>query len=230
MCHSLTGTSWDPDPGVNWDPSNLEQIRYCQRCHTHQKLHEIHVPTPPDEGWDSNGWEAVGFHVPLKNSNETDLDPTDYRSFTENEPCVGCHSPTDVIIERIILKDLDNNVRTRNFAPGTNIQYKVEFTVAGVPDKQYKVVVTGQAFSLYKPDGTNREWQDKFDNPKRKKRELPERTTKRVFWDRQIPPNATPGTAARVKFTLKLREWDEGTGTWNEYGTYRARKKFNIVP
>jgi hypothetical protein len=230
MCHSLSGTSWDPDPGCSWDPYNLEQIRYCQRCHTKEKLHEIHVPVPPEQGWDANGWEAVGFHVPLKKTNETDLDPTDYRMFTQSELCVACHSPTQVLVEKIILKDLDSNVVTGDFKPGTNIQYKVQFAVAGVPGKQYKVVVTGKVFSLYKPDGTNREWQDMFDNPTRKKRELPERTTKQVLWDRQIPANATPDTEARVNFTLKLKEWDEGTGTWMLFGTYRAKKKFNIVP
>jgi hypothetical protein len=230
MCHSLTGTPGDPGPPVDVDRYNLERIRHCQRCHTQQKLHEIHVPSPPDEGWDSNGWEAVGFHVPLNNSDETDLDPANYRLFTENEPCVSCHSPTQVIVERIILKDLGNNLVTRDFKPGTNIQYKVKFTVMGLPAKQYKVVVTGKAFSLYKPDGTNREWRDKFDNPKRKNRKLPERKTKRVFWDRQIPANATPGTEARVRFTLKLKEWDEATETWNLSGTYYAKKKFNIVP
>jgi hypothetical protein len=33
-----------------------------------------------------------------------------------------------------------------------------------------------------------------------------------------------------VKFTLKLKEWDEVAETWNLWGTYYAKKKFNIVP
>jgi hypothetical protein len=35
---------------------------------------------------------------------------------------------------------------------------------------------------------------------------------------------------ARVKLTLRLREYDEYTGTWNRLGHVRWRKVFNIVP
>jgi len=83
MCHSLTGTAEDP-VGLDWNPENLEQIRFCQRCHPKENLHAIHAP-------DFNGWEAVGFHV----SGKPEADPDTYRLFTGDEMgdelCLGCH-------------------------------------------------------------------------------------------------------------------------------------------
>lgn len=91
-------------------------------------------------------------------------------------------------------------------------------------------MVTGKVFSLYKPDGTNPEWKDKFDNPIRKIKKLYGGQSKSVYWDRQIPINATPNKEAKVKFTLKLMEYNQTTGIWNLLGTYYMRKRFNIVP
>ena len=139
-------------------------------------------------------------------------------------------SPATVIVKRIVLKDPDDKLVTRDFSPGTNIRYKVKFTVDGEPSQLYKVIVTGKAFSLYKPDGTDPEWVDTFDDPNRKTKELYTGETKKAHWDRQIPTESTPGSEAKVKFTFKLKEYDEGTGTWNLLGTYYGKKKFNIVP
>jgi len=218
MCHSLTGTSWDPDPGCDWDPFNLEQIRFCQRCHTMEMLHLSHAP-------DFNGWEAVGFHVPGK----PEADPDTYRLFSVDEVCFGCHGPTRVVISDIALKDLDNNVTTEDFTPGANIRYKVKFTVASVQYEEYKVVVTGKAFSLYEPDGVTPEWKDTFDNPTKKRRKFFPGEDKQARWDRQIPTNATPGTQGKVKFTLKLKQYDEVSQTWNLVETFYAKKEFNII-
>jgi subtilisin family serine protease len=134
----------------------------------------------------------------------------------------------ELIVKRIVLKDLDNNIITTDFAPGANIKYKVKFTVDGSADKLYKVVVTGKAVSLYKPDGVNPEWKDTFDGNKIKK--LYEGEVKKVVWDSQIPGDATPGYQAKVKFKLKLKEYDDITETWNLLDIYYANKKFNIVP
>jgi hypothetical protein len=136
----------------------------------------------------------------------------------------------EAYIDKIVLTDLDNNVVTRNFSPGTNIRYKVKFTVQGNPSKLYKVQVKGKAFSLYEPDGTDPEWLDKFDDPKRKKRQLYTGESKKVYWDRQIPLDATPGKKAKVRFTLKLREYDEVTEAWDLLGVYFGKKRFYVVP
>ena len=63
-CHMCHGFGFDPDTAVmNWDPCNPEIIRSCERCHTTDTLHNIHLP-------DLYGWEAVGFHVDDKPGNE----------------------------------------------------------------------------------------------------------------------------------------------------------------
>ena len=72
------------------------------------------------------------------------------------------------------------------------------------PDELFKVSVTGKAFSLYKPDGENREWQDNFDDPDICKKKLYGGDSAIVYWNRHIPDSATAGHEARVKFTLKL--------------------------
>jgi subtilisin family serine protease len=138
-------------------------------------------------------------------------------------------SRPELIKKKIVLKDLDAGILTKDFSPGTNIRYRVKFSVNGDPNELYKVVVTGVAFSLYKPEGV-REWTDKFDNPRRKGRKLYGGETKIITWDRQIPSYATPGQEARVRFTLKLKEYDEVSETWNLLETYKWRKNFNIVP
>jgi subtilisin family serine protease len=134
----------------------------------------------------------------------------------------------ELVVNRIVLKDLDEEIVTKDFSPGTNIKYKVKFTVNGSPDKLYKVVVTGKAVSLYKPHGVDPEWKDTFDGSKVRK--LNNGETKKVFWNSQIPGNATSGYKAKAKFKLKLKEYDEVTATWNLLDIYYANKKFNIVP
>ncbi len=143
---------------------------------------------------------------------------------------VGDVTPPELVKNRIPLKDLDHNTVTKDFSPSTNIRYRVKYTINGNPNRIYKVVVTGKAFSLYRPDGTNREWSDKFDNPTRKARKLYGGESKKITWNRQIPVDATPGKEARVRFTLKLKEFDEVSETWNLLQTYKWSKKFNIVP
>jgi len=115
------------------------------------------------------------------------------------------------------------------FRPGTNIRYWVKFMVDGHPNRLYGVVVRGIAFSLYKPEGINCEWIDRFDNPEWKGRKLYGSQSTRVWWDRQIPTDATPNTQAMVRFILRLYDYDEGTQTWNLLGTYYGRRRFNIV-
>jgi len=80
-CHAMA----TPDP--DWDSTNPLLIRFCANCHTAAILHRIH------EG-DTDGWEAVGFHVPPWNADPTDLEPDTYRQFTSAEKCVACHGGT----------------------------------------------------------------------------------------------------------------------------------------
>lgn len=134
----------------------------------------------------------------------------------------------ELIVKRIFLKDLDNDIVTKDFSPGTNIKYKVKYTVNGSHDKLYKVVVTGKAVSLYKPDGVDPEWKDTFDGSKIRK--LNDGEDKKVAWNSQIPVDATPGYQAKVRLKLKLKEYDEVTETWNLLDIYFAKKTFNIVP
>lgn len=85
---------------LDWDPYNPEIIRYCERCHSAKSLHGI----SPHLQY-TNGWEAIGFHVPLSNTQTRDVDPVFYRTwdptgpylpemtdgFTLNQMCHGCH-------------------------------------------------------------------------------------------------------------------------------------------
>jgi hypothetical protein len=84
----------------SWDPYDPLLIRYCEICHSAASLHSIgpHVQN-------SDGWEAVGFHVPYGNTDSTDFDPLRYRTwqatgpylpevepgFTADQQCFGCH-------------------------------------------------------------------------------------------------------------------------------------------
>ena len=84
ICHSCSGT-WD---NISWDPCDPNLIRACESCHSKDSLHAIHeFPSPS-----INGWEAIGFHVPPANEDETDLEPDTYRLFTADEVCRACHS------------------------------------------------------------------------------------------------------------------------------------------
>jgi hypothetical protein len=85
------------DPGrPDWNPYNPELIRYCEICHSAESLHGVRPHLQK-----TNGWEAVGFHVPGQPSN----DPAVYRTwdptgpfppetepgFTVDQMCFGCH-------------------------------------------------------------------------------------------------------------------------------------------
>jgi hypothetical protein len=98
-----------------------------------------------------------------------------------------------------------------------------------IPANYIRLVVTGKTSSLYRPWGIDPEWKDKFDNPICREKKLFGGQSKGVYWDRRIPCNATPDKKARVKFTLRLKQYDGVTRTWNSFGTYYGEKKFNIV-
>lgn len=100
-CHGADG---DGQGGLsNWDPYDPELIRYCERCHSVRSLHQI---VPHMSG--GNGWEPIGFHVPLGNDDCTDESPNVYRTwnptgpyapeatpgFTADHHCSGCHDPS----------------------------------------------------------------------------------------------------------------------------------------
>jgi hypothetical protein len=116
QCHAL-----DPDY-PDWDPYNPELIRTCETCHSVSTLHNIapHVS-------DTNGWEAIGFHVPYSNTQTRDVDPIFYRTwdptdppcapetppgFTASEMCLGCHG--DNIPDPPEPDDCDGNIPVIN--------------------------------------------------------------------------------------------------------------------
>lgn len=83
LCHSL-----DPEE-PSWNSLDPQLIRYCEKCHDMTTLHQGIPPHVED----TPGWEAVGAHVPdISNDNWTDVDPAQYRTFTANEMCFGCHA------------------------------------------------------------------------------------------------------------------------------------------
>jgi hypothetical protein len=139
--------------------------------------------------------------------------------------------PRDFQIDKVTLMDLDRGTNTRNFSPGTDISYKVKFSMLlAHPLKQYKVVVTGKVSSLYRPGGTP-EWTDKLDNPRvRLSKNISFNETRFVRWESRIPIDATPGHQAKVKFKIELKEYDEVTETWGVVETLYETKRFNIVP
>jgi hypothetical protein len=134
---------------------------------------------------------------------------------------------------RIFLTNVDTGQRTKEFRPGDTVSSKIKFTVYGHPDKQYKVVLRGKVYSLYRPSGTQREFNFKLDDPKRKrtKKATLQDQFKYVKWQWNVPTNATPGTQGKIKVSLVLREYDEATDTWVTWGeVYRKTKKFDIIP
>ncbi len=94
LCHA--GSDVD---SPNWDTTNREIIRYCEKCHTPVTLHAFSVASPDPQGITphvsaTNGWEAAGFHVagdPGEFS-PADVDPTTTRTFAAQEMCNGCHA------------------------------------------------------------------------------------------------------------------------------------------
>jgi hypothetical protein len=83
QCHSQ-----NPDD-PSWDPFNPLVIRYCESCHSIGTLHRIgpHVQN-------TKGWRALGFHTPGAPDPDdyTDVDPTEYATFTADQQCFGCHA------------------------------------------------------------------------------------------------------------------------------------------
>ncbi|MDY6836837.1 MAG: hypothetical protein SWH78_02585 [Thermodesulfobacteriota bacterium] len=76
QCHSLEPT----DP--SWDPYNPELIRYCERCHSIERLHGIEAHVSTQAGWAPVGfhWDPVGSVPDPGNIDCTDLAPTYYRT------------------------------------------------------------------------------------------------------------------------------------------------------
>jgi hypothetical protein len=222
-------------PGVDFEGDPRPQ-----NCIYDMGADEFSVTTVDSDG---DGFFDQGDNCPCSaNPGQADLDGDGIGDVCDNCPNALNSDQTDtdedgrgnvcdaeLYIDKIVLKDLDNNMITEDFSPGTNIRYKVRFTVDGDPNKLYKVVVTGKAFSLFEPGG-HPEWKDKFDSPKWKRSKLNGGESETLPWDRQIPGDATPLTRAKVKFTLKLKEHDQGTGAWNLLETYYGKKKFTIVP
>jgi hypothetical protein len=127
-CH--TDDINEPD----WDYTNPELIRYCEKCHDVNTLHTIFEHVGPVGGVGSdpavNGWQAVGFHAPGTG------DPVDYRPFEANEMCFGCHG--DVVPwvpgERLRIPAININPQGINPTSGTE-GYLVELTGEAFGDK-----------------------------------------------------------------------------------------------
>jgi hypothetical protein len=140
-CHSV-----DPDD-PRWNPAEPELIRYCETCHSIATLHAIepHVgyggtADPPAV----NGWEAVGFHVtgdPGENST-ADAAPNEYRQFSVNYMCFGCHGdstwgwPSDPLPAVPEITDITPQVATWNT---TVTLTGVDFGSAITPDRSVQL-------------------------------------------------------------------------------------------
>jgi hypothetical protein len=89
-CHST-----DPNQ-PDWDPYEPELIRYCEICHSPETLHAVYPHVH-----DTNGWEAVGLHVPGVPDNLPSVyrtwqptgpyTPEESPGFTADQMCFGCH-------------------------------------------------------------------------------------------------------------------------------------------
>jgi len=134
--------------------------------------------------------------------------------------------------DKILLKDLDNDIETEDYTPGTNIRYGLDFTLHDNSTNLYRVkLIRSKARSKYRPDGINPEWKHVLD--KLEWINLQGGDSRSAYWDRQIPADATPGTEGKLEFQLKLQEYDQGTGMWKLIKKYKTRdwiRLFNIIP
>jgi len=127
-CHSMSPA----DP--NWDPAVPVLVRFCENCHTPAILHTIHQGP-------SNGWEAVGFHVPnITNQDPTDVEPTTYREFTSEEKCLACHSQTPSG-EQVLATSSPAILGLSSYSGG-NITITITGTNFGVPGPEAFVIFT----------------------------------------------------------------------------------------
>jgi hypothetical protein len=135
-----------------------------------------------------------------------------------------------IAINKIVLVDLDNNVVTQTFKPGANIRFKVKFTVNGQAAQRYKAVATGKVIGS---DNTGDVvWKDILTS--RTKLVNGCAPQQKVYWDRRMPIiNAPPYDMA--KFTIKFKDYNAATKTWNLLETYSGHeysldKGFYILP
>jgi hypothetical protein len=142
-------------------------------------------------------------------------------SAVKNFVCPG------IVVNKIVLVDLDKNIVTDMFKTGANIRFKVKFTVYGQATERYKAVATGKVVG---ESGSG--WTDIF-STSRKKLVNGCQPQQKVYWDRRMPINAPAYDQA--KFTIKFKEYNAATKTWNLLDTYSApeyslNKAFLIQP
>jgi hypothetical protein len=211
-------TASDPDGGpLTYSATNLPEGA------TFDPVAQLFSWTP---GYGQEGSHSVTFTV-------TDGGTPQESDSEDVTITVGDLWPRIVEDIRIVLTDLGTGETAKAFRPGARVSCKVKFTVYGHPDKQYKVVAKGKAYSLYKPSGTQQEWTVKLDDPKAKltKKATLQDNAKAITWKWNVPTNATTGKQGKVKVNLKLREYDDATGAWVTWGEiYTKTKKFDIVP
>lgn len=225
---------WDSD----WD-GEVDSASSCTACHNvhgsptpvmirHGEL--ISSPDTDDKvpALDFRWYEADG-------STETSLrDESRYgallcgaadNDLSYNHVCYGCHATgliaynrdidvvREIAIEEVWTTDLSDNEKTA-FEPGEDIRYHVTFAMTDALDGSSHVIARGRALNLAGAD-----WLTKF----RRKKTLSEGNY-HWSWDKAVPAEATSGSEAEVRITLKMFDAPDGT----LFSKHRKGTKFSI--
>jgi hypothetical protein len=135
-----------------WDYTDPELIRYCEKCHDINTLHTIYEHVGPDtddclsdpslncDGTDTavKGWAAVGFHAPGSG------EPSVYRSFEANEQCFGCHADAVPTISLVVepMAGCPGGLITLT---GTNFDPEL---IGRIPGREVQMKISGQWTNL----------------------------------------------------------------------------------
>ncbi len=189
-----------------------------------------HVPA-----LDFRWYEADGSTVTtsLQDSLYGALECANVPDLAHNNVCYGCHpvlppnptllkyyrtpgGPVTLIVNNVWTTDL-NNVVKDTFSVGADIRYHASFTISGADS--YFIKSPGKKSQASETSGAN--WKTK----------LPKTGTLSAgnyewTWDETIPPEASPGSGAKVKVLLRMLDAPGGNLITKDSTTYN----FSILP
>jgi hypothetical protein len=221
LCWDSDFDGTGPSEGYNVADSAMS----CPACHN---VHGSPTPAMIRHGelighvpaLDFRWYEADGTTVTttFEDSLYGALECANVPNLAHNHVCFGCHSvlppnptlikyyrapggPVTLIVKNVWTTTLSDIVRD-TFAVGEDIRYHVSFTISG--GGSYYIKSPGKQSQAFETSGAN--WKTK----------LPKTGTLSAgdyewTWDEAIPPEASPGSGARVKILLKMFDGPGGT-------------------